>query len=65
MNQPVRITIEFPSIEETARIMGVPPSRVKELVELARSIRVVSKRSAHRPAAVKWDCAASFGPRLQ
>jgi len=36
MRQPVTITTAFPSIEEVARAVGVPKSRVKELVELAR-----------------------------
>jgi hypothetical protein len=53
MNQPVRITTDFPSVEETARIVGVPLSRAKELVELASTSQLVFKRSAGRPATRK------------
>jgi len=37
MREPVRITTDFPSLEEVALAVGVPKSRVKELVELARN----------------------------
>ncbi len=53
MSEAVRITTPVPSVEETARIAGVPLSRAKELVELARKSRVVSRRSPRRPAAKK------------
>lgn len=51
MRQPVRITTDFPSLDEVARAVGVPKSRVKELVELARNGGTVRYRE--RSAAKK------------
>jgi len=54
MSEAVRITTPVLSVEETARIVGVPLSRAKELVELAdRVSRKVSSRSLRRPTASK------------
>jgi hypothetical protein len=50
MSEAVRITTEVPSVEETARVAGVPLSRAKKLVELARMSRVESRSSPRRPA---------------
>jgi hypothetical protein len=38
MRHPVEITTPIPSVEETARAVGVSPSRARELVQLAREI---------------------------
>jgi len=54
MSEAVRITTPVPSVEETARIVGVPLPRAKELVELAdRVSREVSSRASRRPAATR------------
>jgi hypothetical protein len=54
MSEAVRITTPVPTVEETARIVGVPQSRVKELVELAARVsRGMSKRTHRRSAAYK------------
>jgi hypothetical protein len=50
MSEAVRITTEVPSVEETARVAGVPLSRAKKLGELARMSRVESRRSPRLPA---------------
>lgn len=38
MGHPVEITTPIPSVEETAKTVGVSPSRTRELVRLAREI---------------------------
>lgn len=50
MGGPVRITTAVPSIEETARLLGVPLARAKELEELAEAIHSAPKRSSSRRA---------------
>lgn len=38
MREPVLITTEFPSVEETAMLLGVSPSRTRELIRRAEEI---------------------------
>jgi hypothetical protein len=50
MKKAVRIDAPVPSVEETARVLGVPPSRVKELVELVNSTAGGTGATAQVPA---------------
>jgi hypothetical protein len=38
MRTPVYITTDFPTVEEVAEELGVPPSRTRKLVRLAEQI---------------------------
>ena len=45
--KPVRITTPFPSIDDTARKLGVSRKRTKELVKLAAKIRSRLRAAGH------------------
>ncbi len=54
MNGPVKLDSPYPSVEETARLFGVPPSRVKEIVRLADSVNgVIAHKTRKKRAAPK------------
>jgi hypothetical protein len=59
MRTPVYITSDFPTVEEVAEELGVPPSRTRKLVRLAEQIAARSAGSLKKNSKKKSVAKAS------
>jgi hypothetical protein len=59
MRTPVYITTDFPTVEEVAEELGVPPSRTRKLVRLAEQIAARSAGSLKKNSNKKRVAKAS------
>jgi hypothetical protein len=62
MRTPVYITSDFPTVEEVAEELGVPPSRTRKLVRLAEQIAARSAGSLKKNSKKK---SVAKGSRLK